>query len=156
MTKYLSLALWIAVFEAVSFGIGMVSQGDVDGWYTTLVRPPLVPPNIVFPIMWTILYGFIAAAGWTLWRRRDQDDGDFRLILFGLYMALNWSWTFIFFTAHLLLAGFLWILLLDFIAVIMIVRCWNTNRLASYLMIPPTLWTCFAAYLNGGYWWLNG
>ncbi len=155
MNKYLSLALWIIGFEAVSFGIGMATQGNVDGWYASLNRPPLVPPNIAFPIMWTILYSLIAATGWTLWRTRAQEDGDFRLIIFGIYMALNWSWTFIFFTAHLLLPGFLWILLMNLVALILIVKSWQDVRSASLLMIPPTLWTCFAAYLNGGYWWVN-
>lgn len=155
MTKYFSLAAWVIVFEAVSFAIGIATQGDVDGWYAALNRPPFVPPNIAFPIMWTLLYALIAAAGWTLWRGRAREDGDFRLILFGIYMVLNWSWTMIFFTAHLLLVGFLWILLLNAVSLMIIILCWRHARLASYLMIPPTLWTLFAAYLNGGFWWVN-
>ncbi len=152
---YLSLALWVLIFEAVSFAIGMSTQGDVDGWYAALARPPLVPPNIVFPIMWTALYALIAAAGWTLWRGRGKEDGDFRLILFGIYMAFNWSWTYIFFTAHLLLPGFLWIVAMNFVAIVLIVKSWQDERTAALLMIPPTLWTLFAAYLNGGFWWVN-
>src|SRR5690606_2890131 len=121
----------------------------------SLNRPPLAPPNIAFPIMWTILYALIAAAGWHLWRTRKTEDGDFRLIVFGIYMVLNWSWTFIFFTAHLMLPGFLWIMLMNFVAAILIVKSWRAVRPASLSMIPPTLWTCFAAYLNGAYWWIN-
>lgn len=155
MNKYLSLALWVIAFEAISFAIGMSTQGDVDGWYASLTRPPLVPPNIVFPIMWTTLYALIAATGWYLWRNRHDEDGDFRLIVFGIYMALNWAWSFIFFTAHLMLPGFLWIMLMNFTAITLIVKSWQDVRPASYLMIPPTLWTLFAAYLNGAFWYVN-
>lgn len=149
--KYVYLALWVFIFEAVSATIGMITQNDVDGWYASLTPPPLVPPNIVFPIMWTMLYALIAAAGWSLWQTRDRK----LLALFGLYMALNWSWSFIFFSAHMLLGGFLWILALNAVAVALIVLSWQRARLAAWLMIPPLAWTCFAAYLNGGYWWLN-
>lgn len=155
MKNFLSLAVCILTFEAVSFGIGMVSQGDVDGWYAALNAPPLTPPNIAFPIMWTILYALIAAAGYLLWRHRAAPGGRDRLTLFIVYMALNWSWTFIFFGAHLLLTGFLWIALLDLVALALILKSWGDARPVSYLMIPPTLWTLFAAYLNGGYWWMN-
>ena len=48
MKKYLSLALWIIVFEAVSYTIGMATQNGVDGWYASLTPPPLTPPNIAF------------------------------------------------------------------------------------------------------------
>ncbi len=155
MNKYLSLGLWVLVFEAVSFTIGMMTQSNVDGWYASLNRPPFTPPNIAFPVMWTTLYALIAATGWTLWRNRDKIDGDFRLILFSIYMALNWAWSFIFFSAHLLLVGFLWILLMDAVAIMIIALCWRDVRQASLLMIPPLLWTLYAAYLNGGFWWFN-
>lgn len=155
MQKYFPLLLWILAFEAISFAIGMATQGDVSQWYATLTPPPLTPPNIAFPVMWTILYALIASAGWVLWTSRHLPGGRERLTLFALYMALNWSWTFIFFTAHLMLTGFLWIVLLDIVAIALIAKSWRDVRPASLLMIPPTLWTCFAAYLNGGYWWLN-
>jgi tryptophan-rich sensory protein len=155
MTKYLSLALWVLAFEAVSFAIGMATQGGVDGWYASLNRPPMVPPNIVFPVMWTILYALIAAAGWHLWRARHEQGGRTRLMLFGAYMALNWSWSFIFFGAHMMLTGFICIILMNMAAILLIVKSWQDVRPASLLLIPPTLWTLFAAYLNGAYWWVN-
>lgn len=155
MHKYISLALWVLAFEAISYAIGMAIQGDVSGWYASLNRPPLSPPDIVFPIMWTTLYALIAAAGWYLWRNRHDEEGDFRLIIFAIYMALNWAWSFIFFSAHLMLPGFLWILLMNFTAIVLIVKSWQNVRPASYLMIPPTLWTLFAGYLNGAFWYVN-
>lgn len=156
MKKYFGLALLIGIFEAISYLIGSATQSSVDGWYGTLTPPPLTPPDIAFPVMWTMLYALIAAAGWFTWRGRNEPGGRTLLILFAVYMALNWSWSFVFFGAHQLLAGFIWILALDAVAMLFIVRAWKTLRPAALLMIPPLLWTLFAAYLNGGYRWLNG
>lgn len=156
MKKYLSLALWILVFEVISGLIGRVTQPGVDNWYATLAPPPFTPPNIAFPVMWTILYALIAATGWTLWRTRKQTaDGNKLMLLFAVYMTLNWSWSFIFFGAHMLLGGFLWIIALNIVALALIIRAWKPNKNAALLMVAPTLWTLFAAYLNGGYWLLN-
>lgn len=152
--KYVSLFLWIAVFEAISMALGLETRNNIPGWYATLERPPLVPPNYIFPIMWTILYALIAATGWHLWRTRTTTP-KILPILFVAYMALNWSWTHVFFGMHLLLAGLIWIAAMNAIAIVFIKLSWKDCPLASKLMIAPTLWTFFAMYLNAGYWYLN-
>ena len=157
MKKYASLALWIFAFEAVSMAIGTATQGSVDGWYASLTAPPLTPPNIAFPIMWTILYALIASAGWFIWRARNDNDGRNKVLLalFVVYMAINWSWTYIFFAQHWMGLGFLWIMALNAVSLTLILTSWNRVRQAALLLIPPFIWTGFAAYLNAGYWLLN-
>ena len=123
----------------------------MDEWYATLTRPSFAPPNIVFPVVWTMLYALIAAAGWRIFRSRRRD----LIILFAVYMALNWTWSFVFFTWHQIGLGFSQIVILDIAACAIIVRAWKGERATAYLMIPPTLWTLFAAVLNGAYWVLN-
>ena len=63
MKNYLLLALWVVVFEIISASIGYATQPQVDGWYAALERPWFTPPNLAFPIMWTLLYALIGAAG---------------------------------------------------------------------------------------------
>lgn len=155
MQKYIPLLGWIIVFELVSILIGMSTQSSVDGWYAGLVRPSFTPPNIAFPVMWTILYALIAASGYYIWQARGTTGGQRRWIVFTLYMAFNWSWSFVFFTLHQLLLGFVWIIAINILAVLVIVLCWRDVRHAAVLMVPPLLWTSFAAALNGAYWWLN-
>jgi len=150
------LVLWIAVFEAVSAFIGYMTRPEVDGWYAALTRPWFTPPNIVFPVVWTLLYALIAAAGFYIWRARHKDSaGMGRVLLFAFYMTLNWSWSFIFFSAGQLLAGFIWIVVMNIVAVVLVVRCWQRVRTAAVLLLPPLAWTSFAALLNGAFWWLN-
>lgn len=156
MKTPVQLFFWIAAFEAVSTMIGLATQPQVDGWYAALHRPWFTPPNLVFPVMWTILYAMIAAAGFYIWRARGQDAaGNRRVWVFVLYMALNWSWSFVFFTQQQLFAGLVWIVGMNVLAVMLVVMCWKPLRNAAVLMLPPLGWTLFAAVLNGAFWWLN-
>jgi len=155
MQKHILLLCWIIVFEAVSVLIGLGTQSSVDGWYAGLTQPSFTPPNIAFPMMWSILYAMIAVAGYDIWQARRAAGGMLRLQIFVVYMALNWSWSFVFFTLHQLLAGFIWIVAMDVLAIAVIVTAWRDLRRAALLMILPLGWTLFAAALNGAYWWLN-
>ena len=38
----------------VGAAVGFFISDSID--YTTLIQPPLAPPSILFPIVWTILY----------------------------------------------------------------------------------------------------
>lgn len=153
--KHISLLCTIIVFEIISFLIGRSTQGGTSGWYQTLIKPPLNPPDWIFPIMWTLLYALIAAAGWVLWRNRSAPGGALLLILFSLYMLLNWTWSFIFFSAQFIFLGFIWIALLNCAALFLVIKSWNRARIAAILMLPSILWTIFAMYLNGALWYLN-
>lgn len=156
LLSYFPLLCWIVVFEAVSAFIGMSTQSSVDGWYAALARPSFTPPNIAFPVMWTILYAMIAAAGYYTWQARAVGaQARTRRGVFIAYIALNWSWSFVFFVQHQLLLGFIWIIGINILALALIVLSWRDVRRAAYLMIPPLLWTSFAAVLNGAFWWLN-
>lgn len=149
-------ASWILAFEAVSMVIGHLTQSGVDGWYAELARPPLVPPNLLFPIMWTILYALIAVAGCRLWETRHSIIHAPLRSLFVIYMLMNWGWSFIFFSAHALMPALAWIVGVNIVALSLICAAWRVERIVAKLMIPVTLWTLFAAYLTGGYWYLNG
>lgn len=156
MKNYLLLALWVVVFEIISASIGYATQPQVDGWYAALERPWFTPPNLAFPIMWTLLYALIGAAGFYIWQsRKDGTAGRQRLSIFMVYMALNWSWSFIFFTQEQLFIGLLWILVMNIAALALIAISWKPQRRVAVLMIPPVCWTLFAALLNGAFWWLN-
>ena len=82
----------------------------------------------------------IAAAGFYIWRARQTDtQGRRRLAVFALYMALNWSWSFVFFSAQQLLIGFIWILVMNALSIVLIVQSWRPLRPAALLLIPILL-----------------
>jgi tryptophan-rich sensory protein len=158
MSAYLKTAiyylLWIAGFLLISFGIGQVTQSNME-WYNTLPKSPLNPPRLAFPIVWTTLYIMLAIVGGRLYLLA-RPQGIFThkcFLLFILYMAFNWAWSFIFFGAHYIVTGFIWIVISDAILLALIIALRTSNdknaNLLSALCIPTFLWGLFAAYLNG-------
>lgn len=155
MKKYLPVILWVLLFQLVAGVIGMVTRLDIQNWYMQLAAPPLTPPNALFPVMWTVLYVLIAAAGWRFLHAVDDAARKDLSRLFIAYIVLNWLWSFVFFSAHMLLAGFIWILAVNVVNICLIDRAWTAERKGALMMAPPLIWTSFAAYLNFGYWWFN-
>lgn len=151
--KYPLLApmLWVLVFEVISSTIGIVTQPGVDGWYETAAKPWFTPPNIVFPIMWSFLYALIALAGYRLWQNRAMTGGRANLVLFSGYIALNWSWSFLFFSLQLITLGAIWIMAMNIISALLILRSMRHDRITAMLLIPPLAWTSFAFLLNFAY-----
>lgn len=70
-------------------------------------------------------------------------------------LVINILWSPIFFQAQAFGAAFLWLMLLWGIVADMIFQFYRLNPLAAGLQLPYLLWLTFAAYLNGGIWYLN-
>lgn len=146
---------WVLLYQAVGFAIGGFTSDDTMSWYAGLEKSTLTPPNIAFPIAWTLLYVLIAAAGSVLWTHRTEKQAKIAFAMFAAYTALNWSWSLVFFELHMIKLAYMWIVVMNGINVAFIIYCWNRYRKAAVLMIPPLAWTCFAAYLNYMIWMLN-
>lgn len=155
MREYVSPILWIVAFQVISCFIGITIYKAGAEWYNTLTPPPATPSDIGFMLSRGFLYIFIALSGWKMWRHRHNSEGEFRLIIFAIYLVLITTSPFIFFSAHLILPCLLWLVLVNFTTLILIAKSWDDARLASYFMFPPLLWTLYSAYLMAGFWWLN-
>lgn len=63
-----SLIAWIVALIAIGGAIGFLTKPEISTWYSALNRSSLTPPNGVFPVAWTLLYGIIGACDWLTWR----------------------------------------------------------------------------------------
>ena len=153
--KSLGVLLWVVVFQAVGYGLGWLTQGDIDTWYVTLHHSRLTPPPIVFPLVWSALYVMLAIAGWSLWQHRAVFRARLALGFFGVQMLLNWAWTPIFFGLHWIGFGFFCIVLMVILTLICIAVTQKMLKLSALLLMPYLVWLIFAAYLNGMIWVLN-
>jgi benzodiazapine receptor len=97
----------------------------------------------------------MAIAAWLVWRRVGISGAKFPLMLFALQLALNISWSAIFFSAHLPGIAFAEIVLLWLTILATTVSFWPVSRAAGWLMVPYLLWVGFAAALNYAIWRLN-
>lgn len=157
MTKKLAfnLCAWIITFQFVGFLLGKMTESNIITWYRSLTMPPLTPPEIVFPIVWSILYIMIAIAGWYLWENRRHSKANLALRFYAVQVIMNWLWTPIFFQFHFMQLGFYWILGIIFFNFITIVITGKEFKLATIMLTPYLFWLMFAAYLNGWIWMNN-
>jgi tryptophan-rich sensory protein len=98
----------------------------------------------------------MAVAAWLVWRERGRVPVALPLALYFVQLALNAVWSVLFFGMHmpgiaLLEIGALWA------GLAVTTLCFARVRpLAAVLMLPYLAWVSFAAYLNFGFWRLNG
>ncbi|HET7315178.1 TspO/MBR family protein [Salinisphaera sp.] len=121
-------------------------------WYAALNRPPGTPPDVAFPIAWTLLYIAMAVAAWRVWRARGPGR---EVALFVLQLALNALWMPVAFGAHALGWALLVIVVLWLAVAATTAAFWRADRLAGLLFAIYLAWVSYAVYLNAGLFWLN-
>lgn len=121
-------------------------------WYASLPKAPWSPPNVAFPIVWTILYVLMGVSSWLVFRERGWEKRT-AMTLFFVQLVLNGLWSWIFFGQHkigpaLVELGVLW----GFV-IVMLVVFWRISALAGTLLIPYQIWLTIAFSLNAYIWW---
>ena len=146
---------WILLAEAVGALSGWLSREGSEVFNQTVIQPPLSPPAILFPIVWTILYALmgIGAAQVSLTPSSPERSRSLNLVV--IQLVVNFFWSLIFFNAQAYGFAFLWLLLLWVLVLLMILAFRKVDPLAALLQIPYLLWLTFAAYLSFGVWYLN-
>ncbi|MEM9635780.1 MAG: TspO/MBR family protein, partial [Pseudomonadota bacterium] len=144
----------LVLFLAVVMGVGLVigTQSPPGEWYRDLQKPVFNPPNWIFPPVWTVLYLFIAVAGWRTYAIAPRSRA---MVFWAAQMLLNWLWSPVFFTLHLIWPAFAIIVLLFLTIAAFIGDRWNTDRLSAVLFCTYAAWVGFAALLNGAIGVLN-
>jgi benzodiazapine receptor len=132
---------------------GWFANQSVKTWYPALAKPYGTPPGWVFGPVWTILYMLMAVAAWLIWSTPKKNK--FALGLWGVQLALNLIWSYLFFTLRNPFPAMLDILLLWVVILGTMVSFWRINSLAGMLMLPYLIWVSYAAYLNIFIWYLN-
>ena len=147
----ISLIIPLAVGGLSAF----VTRGDMDV-YKTVERPPLSPPSVVFPIVWTVLYILMGISLYLIWNSGDiYVDKKNAYIFFGIQLFLNFIWSPVFFTARQYLPAFLILVALWLCVLAMIINFAKISRPAALLQIPYLIWLTIAGYLNIGIYLLN-
>ena len=141
LVKNIALPLIIGIIVALI----MMPFND----YKDLIQPPLSPPAILFPIVWTILYILMGISAYIVEIRGGS------LTTYYWQLFVNALWSILFFVFKLRLLSFIWIILLIILVIKMIREFLKINSLAGYLQIPYLIWLIFAAYLNLGVYILN-
>ena len=113
--------------------------------YKAMLKPFLSPPAIVFPIAWTILYLLMGISLYIVLKANKEMLKPFLIQLF-----INYLWPFIFFSLKKYVLSAIILLLLIACVIDMIIKFYNTKKIAGILQFPYFIWLLFALYLNIG------
>lgn len=143
-----------AIASAVVGAVGVATVGALPSiWFppdtTWFDEPWLYPPEIAFPVLWTVLFGLMGIALSVVWRA-GPSSRLVRLAIgaFAVQFALNIAWTPVFFGWQRPDLALVVITLLWLAIAVTIVTFARVNRRAAVLLVPYLAWVTFAGILN--------
>lgn len=150
------MVIAIVVSELAGIIGSVFTMPSIAGWYATLTKPELAPPNWVFGPVWTTLFAFMGIAAFLVWRKGlDRRDVKIALGIFLGQLALNTLWSIIFFGLQSPAGACVEIIFLWLAILATIIAFAKISKPAAWLLVPYILWVSFAAYLNYSIWMLN-
>ena len=150
---------WMLLFFIVlAMAIGSASGGyfSAGDWYDQVNKPFFNPPDWIFAPVWTLLFLIMGFAAWLVWRAPVSLFRERALIWWGVQLALNVTWSALFFGLHRTGWAMAELALLWLAILMTLLYSWRVNRLAGMLYIPYLAWVSFAWILNVAIWRLNG
>ena len=123
-------------------------------WYYNLTKPPLAPPDWIFPPVWSILY-FSMLVALFLYLFKPAQNKKLGYIYFIAQLILNFLWTPTFFYLQNIVLALIVIILLDIFVILTIKSFYKVSKISGLILIPYLIWILFATYLNIGYLVLN-
>ena len=154
-TGWKTYVFWILFTEAVGALSGWITREGSELYRTTMQKPPLAPPGIEFPIVWTILFALMGIGIARIYQAPESKMRTRSIFVFLLQLIFNFYWSIIFFSFQAYGFAFIWLIVLWVLIVWMILSFRKVDRLAAWLQIPYLLWVTFAGYLNYAIWMLN-
>lgn len=128
----------------------------IPGWYASLQKPFFNPPNAVFGPVWTVLYFLMGAALYLVIQAEGAAAIKRKAVsFFGVQLALNAAWSWLFFGLKNPALAFVDIVLLWAMILASAVCFRKLSRLAFWMFMPYLFWVSFAMLLNFEIWRLN-
>jgi len=153
--RWLSLICSLGVCFAVAGISSFWTASEIPGWYRTLIRPTIAPPNWIFGPVWTFLYALMAVAAWQVWETAPSQLRTFGLTLFLAQLGLNFAWSLLFFRYHAIGAALAEVLVLWVAIGATTLVFGRVAPSAAWMMAVYWAWVSFASILNAAFWRLN-
>lgn len=150
----LSFLPWLALCYAAAL-IGGLGSANAGSFYAQLDRPAWAPPGWLFGPAWTLLYTLMAVAAWRIALQPVQPLRRVALAVFGVKLAVNALWSWLFFAWQSGLWAFWGAVLLASLVMATLLLFRELDRRAAALLLPYLAWTSFAAGLSWSVWQRN-
>ena len=157
MSKKKTVLTYLAIIGITLVGAGLSSIFVNLGMdeYNTLAKPPLSPPNILFPIAWTVFYLIMSISFSYIYLNSDKNQRKAATKIYFLQLAVNLLWPLFFFTLGLYFFSYLWLTLLIVLVISMIIIFYDISKPAALVNLGYLAWLIFASNLNLGVFSLN-
>ena len=143
----------IFVFIAVIAGLGGLFVFLGSSWFNSLTVPTEWIPNIVIPIVWTVVYIAFAVV-FFFWVKGG--DVPRQVLIWGIINGiLNVLWCLVFFTLRQLFLGMVIITTNAIFAWLLITAIFKRNKLFAGILLIYPIWLNIATSLNLATWILN-
>lgn len=152
VSQTIGLLGWLVVVFAAA-AIGAVASVDAASFYAQLSKPAWAPPAWLIGPVWSALYSLMGVSAWLVWR--SPGSHKVALGLFGVQLAANALWSWLFFAWHLGGPAALEVLVLLGLIGWTVAAFWRSSRAAALLLVPYLLWVSFAAVLTWSVWLRN-
>ncbi len=151
MNNKKKLSLLIIILPLAVGGLSSFLSGNMaDG----TVKPPLTPPDWLFPVAWTVLYLLMGIAAYLVLKSNDYKVND-GIKYFFYQLAVNFVWPIVFFRFEMYSTAVVVLIILILLTVATICEFKNSSKTAAWLLAPYLAWLLFALYLNVGVALLN-
>jgi translocator protein len=145
--QFAGLVGWLGI-TLVAAAIGSAASINAGPFYQQLAQPSWAPPGTIFGPVWTTLYLLMGIAAWWVWRVRGYAWARSALNLYLAQLAVNASWSWVFFAWRLGALSLFNIALLWILILATLVAFWRIRPLGGLLLAPYLVWVSFAAALN--------
>jgi len=153
---FIRLIVAAAICQMAAILGSVFTTPAIPTWYAGLRKPDLAPPNWVFAPVWTMLYLLMGISLFLIWNvGLERREVRRSVVIFGVQLALNILWSYLFFGLQSTLLGLIRIVALWMMIVLTVTSFLKVSKKAALLLVPYLLWVSFASYLNYSLWILN-
>ena len=156
ISTFWKLVIAVFICELAGTISGLLSQAEMNTWFSALTKPFWNPPAYIFAPVWGILYLLMGVALGLVWKSDVPEPLKLNAeLIFALQLFLNFWWSILFFKLHSPALAFVDISLMILTILLTLFRFAPISFTAAWLMVPYLLWVLFATVLNFTIWSMN-
>lgn len=130
--------------------VSLIISGETDA-YTDYIKPPLAPPQFLFPVVWSILYVLMGVSLFgVMTSGAEMAVRQNALRTFTSQLLINYLWPIIFFIIKTYWAAAVCLAFLIILVLLTYKEFAAIDKKSANLLIPYLIWLVFALYLNIG------
>ncbi|CAH1968070.1 unnamed protein product [Acanthoscelides obtectus] len=118
-----------------------------------IVLPKWTMSNAAFTMAWISLYSLIGYSSFLIIKYGNTEHKlhkitKISLVLFGMTVALSWSWRFVLFISKNIIMAWVLAIILDLVAILTVIVFFLIKPTVSSLLLPYIIWLMFNTLFN--------